>query len=227
MEVYMPVLGIDGYSVSSHGRVRNDVSGRFLKGSVRPDGYTQITMGSGRTKLLHVLILEAHVGARPTGMLGLHIDDVRSNNNLSNLEWGTPKRNAEQRTVNRRARGVDAAGAKLSRKSVLDICARLDTGEKMKSIASDFGVEPSLIGLINTGQAWQWLTRRSADNARISTHINRARKLDPTKARELVRLRAEGVTRRELADLFGIRTQTVDQILNGTIWSHATGLEAA
>lgn len=46
-----------------------------------------------RTLLIHVEILKAFVGPRPPGMHGLHLDDDRDNNALSNLKWGTASEN--------------------------------------------------------------------------------------------------------------------------------------
>ena len=54
------------------------------------------------TVLVHVLVLEAFVGPRPAGHEGRHLDDVRSNNTLSNLAWGTQGENYQDALRNGR-----------------------------------------------------------------------------------------------------------------------------
>lgn len=49
-----------------------------------------------KTMLVHNEILKAFVGPRPVGANGLHIDDDRENNALTNLKWGTQSENMKQ-----------------------------------------------------------------------------------------------------------------------------------
>lgn len=73
------------------------------------DDYTIVRIskwvGEQQRKLeikLHHLVLDTFVGPPPDGMWGLHNDDDRRNNRLTNLRWGTPKENAADRDRNRR-----------------------------------------------------------------------------------------------------------------------------
>ena len=43
----------------------------------------------GKRRSVHSLVLEAFVCPRPEGLLGLHRDDVKWHNHVSNLYWGT------------------------------------------------------------------------------------------------------------------------------------------
>lgn len=105
-EEWRPVVGFDGlYEVSDQGRVRNR-RGRVLKsfraskgaGRVEPE-HAKVHLhdeeGNVLRKKVHVLVLEAFVGARPEGMLGLHRNDDKDNNTLENLYWGTPWENRQ------------------------------------------------------------------------------------------------------------------------------------
>lgn len=160
------------YEVSDMGRVLNYKTGKFLAGSVRPDGYHQVKLGRGDYWLLHRLVLFVFRG--PSDLKGLHRDDIKSHNYLSNLYYGNSKQNADDRVRNNRARGRDAANAKLTREDVLEICRRLDTGEKIKSIAAAFDLGTMTVTHINCGHSWAWLTGRSGANARLSNHPNHA-----------------------------------------------------
>lgn len=50
--------------------------------------------------LVHHLVLFAFAGPRPDGMIGRHLNDVRHDNRLANLAWGTYKENGEDRSWN-------------------------------------------------------------------------------------------------------------------------------
>lgn len=113
-ERWLPVVGWEGiYEVSDQGRVRSvpreavrrnryGVEQTFkFKGRVmalRPDPWGRLRVNLRRPGIavdrkVHQLVLEAFVGPRPEGMLGLHWDDDKSNNRLENLRWGTYSEN--------------------------------------------------------------------------------------------------------------------------------------
>lgn len=109
-ERWLPVVGYEGlYEVSDHGQVRSldrivrrgvrGVSrraGQMLKPNVLTYGHRQVSLYRGgvrRLRQVHNLVLEAFVGPRPEGLLGLHWDDDPANNHISNLRWGTPRDN--------------------------------------------------------------------------------------------------------------------------------------
>lgn len=105
-EEWRPVVGYEGwYSVSSHGRVRRDRTGRrthsglILKQVVRSsDGYLAVGLSKdSKSRLInvHILVCEAWHGVRPDGKTVNHIDGIKTNNAPPNLEWVTPKENSE------------------------------------------------------------------------------------------------------------------------------------
>lgn len=100
------VVGYEGlYKVSSDGRVIGldrqkrtrwggftAVRGRVLKPSTNRDGHLRVGLakdGEYKLKFVHRIVAEAFI-PNPTGKpLVLHWDDVKSNNNIGNLRWGT------------------------------------------------------------------------------------------------------------------------------------------
>lgn len=97
MEQWRPVVQDPRYEVSSEGRVRgpNGISSRSQSA-----GYIQVYI-RGRLRYVHTLILEAFIGPRPKGMLALHQNDVKLDNRLANLRWGTRMQNADDAKRNR------------------------------------------------------------------------------------------------------------------------------
>lgn len=132
MEQWKPVPGWeDLYEVSDHGRVRSldrivnltmrtrwggvcEVSrrsrGRVLACAVsRSLGYPVVNLcKGGRKKLVPVgvLVLQAFVGPAPEGHECLHADDVKTNNHLGNLRWGTRRDNLLDRYRNQKKKGA-------------------------------------------------------------------------------------------------------------------------
>lgn len=108
-EVWLPVVGFDGYGVSDHGRVRSldrvvvhkngfrqSWPGRVMKQSLDRDGYPRLSLqrdGRTLTRHVHSLVLESFVGPRPEGLEACHNDGDSTNNVASNIRWDTKKNN--------------------------------------------------------------------------------------------------------------------------------------
>ena len=102
-EQWRPVVGYEGlYSVSSHGRIRDEIdrnryrAGRIRAGCPNADGYLRISLTKDfkRKKwFVHKLVAEAFIGLPVDGMEVNHIDGVKTNNRLDNLEYRTHQGN--------------------------------------------------------------------------------------------------------------------------------------
>lgn len=113
METWKDLDRYDGaYSVSNIGRVRSNartvqrssgpqrIPERILKPALLKMGYLVVTLyppGGGvknsRTEYVHRLVLEAFVGPCPDNMEALHENDVKVDNRVENLRWGTSSEN--------------------------------------------------------------------------------------------------------------------------------------
>jgi HNH endonuclease/NUMOD4 motif len=118
-EFWVDVPGHEGvHQVSSLGRVRSldrmvtqrhgngGSYRRRLKGQLLnpalSGGYPGVSMYGLRTHTthVHVLVLGSFVGPCPDGMECRHLDDVKTNNRLFNLAWGTRTENGRDRVRN-------------------------------------------------------------------------------------------------------------------------------
>lgn len=107
-EIWKKIPGYPSYSISTIGRVRRDVP-KFgfklgiLKGHT-VGGYKRISIVAGNKKRphakVHRLMLITFKGPCPPGRMGLHSNDVKADNRLSNLYWGTPQQNFDDRKKN-------------------------------------------------------------------------------------------------------------------------------
>ena len=110
-EEWRAVAVAPDYEVSNLGRVRSLKFGkvRVLRPCVNTLGYHNHTLFEAGRPIFttaHVLVAEAFIGPRPAGMVVRHWDDVRSNNNLSNLLYGTYADNVQDAIRNGRVRHI-------------------------------------------------------------------------------------------------------------------------
>ena len=98
------------YQISDQGRFKKPTGEIVLGCDVQ--GYRMASMSytnrlghrASKNRGVHLLVLEAFVGPRPEGLICCHINDVRHDNRLENLKWGTYKENSEDAQRNGRIR---------------------------------------------------------------------------------------------------------------------------
>lgn len=105
------------YSISNMGRIMKIVDSRSMKAGIPTFGrlkkgcYPDILLSNGKNKCeqvhIHVLVLETFVGLRPKDHIARHLNDIKDDNRLSNLKWGTYQENIDDRRKNGIAIGVD------------------------------------------------------------------------------------------------------------------------
>jgi len=132
-ERWLPVTGWP-YEVSSLGRVRRALSspkraaaqpGRLLN-PFNFDGYRRVCLSDGKRRrifFVHVLVVEAFIGPKPSGRHEIaHADGARANNAVPNLRWVTGRENAQDRERHgRTSRGAKHGMASLSADDVVAI----------------------------------------------------------------------------------------------------------
>lgn len=90
-EQWSPIEDFPGYSVSDHGRVRTDKSGRILRLSLTQFGLLQVGMmrdGTQYHRSVPLLVAKAYI-PQPSGRFNtpINLDGDRHNNHVSNLVW--------------------------------------------------------------------------------------------------------------------------------------------
>lgn len=97
-EIWRAAVGYPDYEVSNLGRVRSlkFTYPRLLAATANRSGYLRVCLWEGnrsRHKFVHGLVCEAFLGPYPDGQEVRHLNDVKSDNRLTNLTYGTRSEN--------------------------------------------------------------------------------------------------------------------------------------
>jgi hypothetical protein len=103
-EVWRAINGYLNYEVSSHGRVRNSITGRILKPGTNGGGYYHVCLYKGSKKVttkIHRLVCEEFNENKNNNNVVDHIDRNKLNNFYENLRWTTLEGNQKNRTISK------------------------------------------------------------------------------------------------------------------------------
>jgi hypothetical protein len=176
VEVWLPVVGYEGlYEVSDRGRVRR------VTATHKPAGHILSTQDSNGYRLLvlckdaicrrftaHSIVMAAFVGPCPEGREINHIDGVKSNNHLPNLEYVTRSENhyhAIKLGLKKPIVGESNPHAKLCEKKVREIFA-LKGKLPQREIAKIYRISFQTVGEIHRGNIWKHLNLLNNDTAK-------------------------------------------------------------
>lgn len=165
-EIWRPIWSFEGwYDVSDQGRVKR-LGGtpfcpteRVLKAIPDKDGYLNVSLwkeGKEKRFKVHRLVAEAFLGSCPDGIQVNHINLIKTDNRLCNLEYVTPEENVHHAIKN----GLHPVGsrhvhAKLTESQVIEIRSALIRGVYQEELAKRFGVSPSLVSMIARRKRWK------------------------------------------------------------------------
>lgn len=105
MEIFKIIKEYPNYSVSNEGRVRKNSTMKILRPTKKPNGYLQINLftndGRRKKEYAHRLVALTFIQNEKCYPEVNHIDGVRDNNVVSNLEWVSRKENVQKSSVNK------------------------------------------------------------------------------------------------------------------------------
>lgn len=175
---YCEIKGFPGYRVGSDGSVWSCKNARWgfrsswKKMKPTPIGrgmehgrcHYRVSLrvaGKKHDMLVHRLVLEAFIGPCPAGMEGCHFPDRDpSNNNLSNLRWGTRSENInDSKLHNTFPLGESRHGAKRTEAEIRKIRMMSSGGARCCDIANAMRLHPAFVSEVLSGKRWKHVDR--------------------------------------------------------------------
>jgi len=172
-EIWRPVVGYEGkYEVSNLGRVRSldrlvprqgfagpfRMRGRMLKPYLNQLGYPMVQITRGIPTFVHLLVLEAFVAPRKSGLVCNHLDANPRNNRVENLEWTTQTGNMQHAArlgLIRIYRGQENSNAKVTEEQVRTIRRLSKEGHSQRALAASFGIGRATVRSIIDRKNWK------------------------------------------------------------------------
>lgn len=165
MEIWKDVPGYEGlYQASDKGRLKSFIKQeRILKGSIcKKKGYVHVSLHKNNKRKslrMHQVIMMTFVGKPPLGKEVCHKDGNPSNNELSNLYYGTRVENQADCTRHG-TRYLPITLGELNPRARLDsydvqlIRLFYEIGLQIKTLAEIWEVSTSAISKIVNGRTW-------------------------------------------------------------------------
>lgn len=100
-EIWKPIVEYENYSVSTFGQVRNDTTGKILKGNKDANRLTVRFLKNGFSNLffIHRLVALAFIPNPENKQEVDHIDNNQINNHATNLRWATHQENNRNKPI--------------------------------------------------------------------------------------------------------------------------------
>ena len=164
----VPGVYKDRYYISSEGRVFDNKLNRFIRNTVRSDGYISVSLntdGEPKSYLLHRLVGLGFVQGN-TSLIINHLDGNKSNPAYTNLEWTTYSGNNNHAFAhNLSVKGEDSPKAIITEMQAEMICKYLDEQQlTYAEIAEVCGIHSpdasSLISAIRRGESWRHISSK-------------------------------------------------------------------
>lgn len=163
------------YEVSDCGRVRRMETGHILKCYTNKRGYVLATLnrdGQRTTAKVHALVLHAFGDPRPNGYTCDHLNGIKNDNRIENLQWVSFGENTHRAIqdgrINVRWPGSQHASSKLHERDIAAMFALRRAGHTQSEIGIQFGIARGHVSHILRGARWAHVTDSHKIDAALS-----------------------------------------------------------
>lgn len=163
--IWLEIPNYPNYKISPEGKILSihyqGISRcRMIKPFITHNGYERVLLYNkegGRKIFVQRLVAEVFCHKDGENLQVNHINGIKTDNDFKNLEWVTNSQNIRHSydvLKNKASKGESSGTNKLKGIDVLDIRARILSGEQQKKIAIEYNVSPSTILKIKKRIIW-------------------------------------------------------------------------
>lgn len=144
------------YTIDEYGNIFNIKRNKPIKWYLNPKGYYKVVLNHIHYPVHRLVALNYILNPNNLPQVN-HIDGIKTNNHISNLEWVSCKDNIIHAVKNNLTNqsGVKNNNSKLSEKEVLEIKELLKTNITQKDIAKKYNVGKNAIFMIKHNITWK------------------------------------------------------------------------
>ena len=149
-EIWKDIIGYEGlYRVSNKGRVYSIRSNLFLKVTRTKKGYSTISLSYGKDKtfLLHRIIALAFIPNPENKPFINHINSIRDDNRIENLEWVTSRENNIHAYESERMK-FGRIKTKLTIEQVKSLLKEIKNGAEVKATGNKYGISRHIVSVL-------------------------------------------------------------------------------
>lgn len=170
------IEGSKNYQITVEGHVFNS-QGQRMKSRVGDRGYEKVTIvaesGERVYALVHRLVATAYIDNPDNKPFVNHIDGIKTNNHVSNLEWVTPRENMLHAAhVLGVGLGENSGNAIYTEDMIHAVCKLLEQGYINKDISIATGVKQHTVCGIRKGLTWCHISSKYEIPAKSRTLSN-------------------------------------------------------
>lgn len=147
-EVWKSIKDYPNYQISNFGNIRNNKKNKLMTLTLANNGYYVVNL-CHKVFLVHRLVALSFLENKENKRCVNHINCIKSDNRIENIEWVTDKENMEHAVSNGLINNCeDVSNSKLTNIQVKEIRLKLKKCIYQKEIAIIYEVSQSCISLI-------------------------------------------------------------------------------
>lgn len=218
-----------GYIVSTYGRVFSIFSHRQLKGTYGNDGYTNIMIynpifdNAKRIRIHRLVMMTFKPIINPEKFQVNHINGIKDDNRLCNLEWCTALENVHHAWITglTNLKGDNHPLSVFSENIIHDFCKRLERGETYQSICDHYGILDAKERIRTRDIIYKIINKETytyiSSQYNIPDHLPYEKKrlnrigIDTNDVYTICKLLEDGKTYREISDILYDRDHNIDK----------------
>ena len=203
-----------GYYVSNIGRIRGKYV-EFLKNTISPSGYETCSLG-----LVHRIVVETFISEIPENMEIDHINGIKNDNRLENLEIVSTSENQirSKKSKKNNVIGENNPMASLTELDILDIYKLVKEGKTNLEISKKYFIHDRYVSLIRHGKRWNYLWKKNFNEGEQLISFGNSYYTLETMLKILELIDTSNLSDLEISNLINIDKSSISRIRNKKSW---------